>query len=103
MGMCESYAFSVGANFADPLFVVDYPSPKDVSVFPNPGGNTLNIRTTLQNSRVEVYDTNGRIVHSQALTQNVTAIDAGDWVKGVYVWKVIVDGKEAEVGKWIKE
>ena len=72
-------------------------------VYPNPGGNTLNICTALQNARVEVYDINGRLVHSQALTENVTAIDATDWAEGVYVWKVIVDGKEAEVGKWIKE
>ena len=71
--------------------------------YPNPGGNTLNIRTALQNARVEVYDTHGRFIHSQALTENVTAIDATDWAKGVYVWKVISNGKEVEIGKWIKE
>jgi hypothetical protein len=52
---------------------------------------------------VEVYDINGRLVHSQALTENVTAIDATDWAEGVYVWKVISHGIEAESGKWIKE
>ena len=57
----------------------------------------------MQNARVEVYDMNGKLIHSQALTENVTAIDTGDWAEGVYVWKVIVEGKEAEVGKWIKE
>ena len=71
--------------------------------YPNPGKDMLNIRTGLKDARVEVYDMNGRLIHSQALTENVTAIDATDWVEGVYVWKVIVDGKEAEVGKWIKE
>ena len=71
--------------------------------YPNPGGNTLNIRTTLQNARVEVYDPNGRLIHSQALTENVTAIDATDWAAGVYVWKVYAGDKEAESGKWIKE
>ena len=71
--------------------------------YPNPGGNTLNIRTGLQNARVEVYDMNGKLIHSQALTENVTGIDATDWAEGVYVWKVIVDGKEVESGKWIKE
>ena len=72
-------------------------------VYPSPGNNCMNIRTALQNAHIEVYDMNGRLVHSQALTQNVTAIDATNWPLGVYVWKVIVDGKEAEVGKWIKE
>ena len=71
--------------------------------YPNPGGSTLNLRTALQNARVEVYDTNGRLIHSQALTENVTEIDAMDWAKGVYVWKVYANNKEAENGKWIKE
>jgi hypothetical protein len=73
-----------------------------VEVYPNPGGNTFNIRTALQNARVEVYDTNGRLVHSQALKENVTAIDAGDWAEGVYVWKVMANGKIVETGKWVK-
>ncbi len=76
--------------------------------YPNPGRNTLNIRTALQNARVEVYDMNGRLVHSQAITENVTSIEATDWAAGVYVWKVIAGTStgsvtEVENGKWIKE
>ena len=71
--------------------------------YPNPGGNTLNIRTALQNARVEVYDTNGRLIHSHALTEHVTGIDATDWAEGVYVWKVYANNKEAENGNWIKQ
>ena len=71
--------------------------------YPNPGKAVLNIRTGLQNAQVEVYDMNGRLIHSQALTGNVTAIDAADWASGTYVWKVFSNGKEAETGKWIKE
>ena len=104
IGPCVSYAFSVGADLSWHYDqVVENEADGTTVVYPNPSYNTLNIRTDLQNARVEVYDTNGRLVHSQALTENVTAIDAMDWPLGVYVWKVIVDGKEAEVGKWIKE
>jgi len=76
--------------------------------YPNPGKDVLNIRTALQNAHVEVYDINGRLVHSQALTDNVTAIEAGDWAKGTYVWKVYTSVSTgsttlAETGKWIKE
>ncbi len=76
--------------------------------YPNPGGNTLNIRTALPNARVEVYDINGRLIHSQTLTENVTAIDATDWAEGVYVWKVYTSVSTGsttlvESGKWIKE
>lgn len=70
--------------------------------YPNPGGNTLNIRTGLQNAHVEVYDMNGRLIHSQAITENVTTIDATNWAEGVYVWKVTTGGKEVECGRWIK-
>ncbi len=80
-----------------------------VTTYPNPGGNTLNIRTALPNARMEVYDTNGRLIHSQAITENVTAIDAGGWTEGVYVWKVYTTSISTnsltlvETGKWMKE
>lgn len=70
--------------------------------YPNPGGNTLNIRTGLQNARVEVYDVNGKLIHHQAITNETTSINAEDWASGSYVWKVISNGKEVETGKWIK-
>jgi hypothetical protein len=76
--------------------------------YPNPGKDVLNIRTGLRDAWVEVYDSNGRLIHSQALTENVTGIDAGDWTEGIYVWKVMAGTStgsvtEAESGKWIKE
>jgi hypothetical protein len=76
--------------------------------YPNPGKDVLNIRTGLKNARVEVYDVNGRLVHRQDITEDVTGIDAGGWAEGVYVWKVYVGVSTgsttlAETGKWIKE
>ena len=76
---------------------------KVASAYPNPGKDVLNIRTGLRDAWVEVYDLNGRMVYGREITENVTAIDAGDWADGVYVWKVISNGKEAESGKWIKQ
>ena len=52
---------------------------------------------------------NGRMVYGREITENVTAIDAGDWAEGVYVWKVYTTGVSTgsttlvETGKWIKE
>lgn len=102
--------------------------------YPNPGGNTLNIRTAVTmwqpyKAHVEVYDMNGRLIHSQALTENMTAINAENWPSGVYVWSVMMGtelvGTElvevptdlgtshstvsthsttlVETGKWVKE
>ena len=86
------------------------------TAYPNPGKDVLNIRTALQNASVEVFDMNGRLIHRQAITENVTAIDATDWVSGVYVWKAYAsDGGPStgsgtsgsttlrETGKWVKE
>ena len=70
--------------------------------YPNPGNNVLNIRTGLRDAWMEVYDTNGRLIHSQALTENVTGINATNWTEGVYVWKVMVSGRDVETGKWMK-
>lgn len=39
----------------------------------------------------------------QEITENVTAIDAGYWAEGAYVWKVLANGKEGEIGKWVKK
>ncbi|MCQ2307833.1 MAG: T9SS type A sorting domain-containing protein [Bacteroidales bacterium] len=71
--------------------------------YPNPGGNTLNIRTALTGSHVELYDTDGRLVGRHDITGAVTTISTENLPSGVYVWKMIKDGSEAESGKWVKE
>jgi len=63
----------------------------------------LNICTGLRDAWVEVYDVKGRLIHREAITENVTGIDAGDWAEGVFIWKVMAEGKEVETGRWIKE
>ena len=71
--------------------------------YPNPGKDVLNIRTTLQNAHVEIYDLSGKLIHNQEITDNITTIYTSSWLYGTYMWKVLVDGKEAESGKWVKE
>ena len=73
------------------------------TAYPNPGGSTLNIRTTLQNARVEVYDLNGRLVYNQEIADVTTSINAEGWSSGTYIWKVYVNSNEVESGKWIKQ
>ena len=71
--------------------------------YPNPGKDVLNIRTALQNARIEIYDISGKLIHNQEITDNITPITTTSWPSGTYIWKVIANGKEAECGKWIKE
>ncbi len=70
--------------------------------YPNPGNNELHIRTALQNAHVIVYDINGKLICNQEITDIITTIDTEHWPQGTYIWKVVSDDKEAEVGKWVK-
>ena len=72
--------------------------------YPNPGGDVLNIRTGLRNATLQVYDMQGRIIHQQIITDEVTSIDASKWNSGTYIWKLkIENGKlKVEEGKWVK-
>ena len=72
--------------------------------YPNPGGDVLNIRTGLRDATLSVYDMQGRLVHQQEITDDVTSVDASEWKSGTYVWELkIENGKwKIEEGKWIK-
>ena len=75
--------------------------------YPNPGGDVMNIRTGLRNAVLSVYDINGRKIHEQEITDDVTSVDASGWDSGTYVWKLGMRNeelgmKEVETGKWVK-
>ena len=75
--------------------------------YPNPGGDVMNIRTGLRNAVLSVYDLQGRKVHEQEITDDVTSVDASNWQSGTYVWKLGIRNeelgmKEVESGKWVK-
>ena len=75
--------------------------------YPNPGGDVMNIRTGLRNAVLSVYDIQGRKIHEQEITDDVTSIDASKWQSGTYIWKLGMRNeelgmKEVESGKWVK-
>ena len=75
--------------------------------YPNPGGDVMNIRTGLRNAVLSVYDINGRKIHEQEITDDVTSVDASNWQSGTYIWKLGMRNeelgmKEIETGKWVK-
>ena len=75
--------------------------------YPNPGGDVMNIRTGLRNAVLSVYDIQGRKIHEQEITDDVTSVDASNWQSGTYIWKLGIRNeelgmKEVESGKWVK-
>ena len=92
-------------NFIEnPLNVEENDDKLKVSdCYPNPGRGEMNIRTALPEGRIEVYDILGKVVYKQDITEEVTKIPTEGWAKGMYLWRVYSEGKEAESGKWIKQ
>lgn len=76
---------------------------KLATAFPNPGHNNLNIKTDLQNAEIMVYDIMGKMIFNHEIVSDITTINSENWASGMYIWKVIANGKEAESGKWIKK
>lgn len=100
--------FMIRAYVTDPWGIEKQLVEPAMEVYPNPGGNTLNIRTVVTmgqpyNARVEIYDLSGKLICNQEITENVTSINAEWWPSGMYVWKVVANGEEVETGKWIKQ
>jgi len=98
-------------------FVTKFPASAFVSIeeahahnlkvavaYPNPGGDVMNIRTSLRNCTLQVYDMQGRMVHQQEITDDVTNVDASGWSSGTYVWKLTINNEQLtiEEGKWVK-
>ena len=92
-------------NFIEnPLNVEENDDKLEVSdCYPNPGRGEMNIRTVISEGRIEVYDILGKVVYKQDITEEVTKIPTEGWAKGMYLWRVYSEGKEAESGKWIKQ
>ena len=75
--------------------------------YPNTGSDVMNIKTGLQNTILTVYDINGRKIHEQEITDEVTSINASNWNSGTYVWKLGMRNDElgmkvVKSGKWTK-
>ena len=47
--------------------------------YPNPGGDVMNIRTGLRNAILSVYDMQGRKIHEQEITDDITSIYDSIW------------------------
>lgn len=65
---------------------------EDLEIFPNPANSILTIETSLLgNKQIELIDISGRMVFSTSLSGN--KIDVSSYDKGVYLLKVIIEGK----------
>ena len=105
----ETYSFildedvDIVANFVSTTLSLEESTKTNLYAYPNPGREEMNIRTVIPEGRIEVYDIMGKVVYKQDITEEVTKIPTEGWAKGMYLWRVYSEGKEAEGGKWIKQ
>jgi aminopeptidase N len=85
----------VSANDTTILGTKEYNFSNEISVFPNPVSDFLNINCSgRQFQKAEIYDINGRLVHT--IISNISAntnykINLSDLSRGIYFLKAIID------------
>lgn len=72
-------------------------------VYPNPGSEVINIRTSIKNTHFELYDQQGQLVLDEQIKNLITPINVQHLPPGVYVWKISDNKFVYETGKWIKQ
>ena len=72
-------------------------------VYPNPGTNLLNIKSTCNEMEFELININGQVVIRQMLDNNCSVINAESIKSGIYFYRLFdKKNKTVETGKWIK-
>ncbi len=82
------------------------PNAWSITVYPNPssGEFSINIEGKAQNTKLELYDMQGRVVKRfTGLIQGKNRLDMYDIPHGIYVWQLSRAGKILGTGKWVKE
>jgi hypothetical protein len=81
-----------------PTSVVE--SKTDFEIFPNPTMGSFNLNfNDAKNHKVEVYDTNGKLISSLANQQGNTAVDLKEYSAGTYTIKVMPEGITYQIVK----
>lgn len=70
-------------------------------VYPNPGTNELNIRTTLKDARFTLFDQAGKVVLNEPIYSKTTNLSTSPLPAGSYSY-IISSAESNETGIWIK-
>ena len=73
-------------------------------VFPNPGTDILHLESGPQvlGNYFQLYDLQGIKVSEQKITASHQQISTGKLLAGMYIWRIVTNGKVIDSGKWIK-
>ncbi len=74
----------------------------DILVYPNPGGQVMNIENGTYGNILQLYNLNGQMIVEQRLKIGHNNINTSTLGKGVYIYKIINNGNITSIGKWVK-
>lgn len=104
-GFSDVYLWKFSEQVTD---VVDEPASErtTINVFPNPASETINISTTgvdHSESRIQIINLSGQIMHETTMTSNHTTIDINQLAAGMYIAKRIADNGEVDIKQFVIE
>ncbi len=66
----------------------------DIKIYPNPVQDILKVDTAAKLAKYEIYDMSGKVISKNEFKSGNNSIDVSQLIKGTYILKVTVDGKE---------
>ncbi|MBU2939043.1 T9SS type A sorting domain-containing protein [Lacinutrix sp. C3R15] len=63
------------------------------NIYPNPAKNSIYVMSSLQESKIQVYDITGKLVLKEQMQFGENTIDVSAMAPGVYLARILADGK----------
>jgi hypothetical protein len=86
-------------KIAEILSIIDYNEESNISIYPNPTENTIEIKSKNKIGRIEIYDISGRIIEYLDSNENNTRINISSYSSGIYLLKFTESNKTVKVIK----
>ncbi|WP_309608952.1 T9SS type A sorting domain-containing protein [Flavobacterium sp.] len=91
----------IGGGSPCNLGIIEVDKPYEITTFPNPTQNILNVQTTVIIKEISVYDVLGKKVITNKVS--VDSVDVSNLAKGIYIIKVLGEDDKKFTAKFIKE
>lgn len=74
----------------------------DVTIFPNPASDKINITGVSTESYLVIFDVNGKLIGKSRLKRNSTSINTSNYENGIYFYQITtMSGKTLGEGKFV--
>lgn len=102
-GTAVVYPFSLAFEGRNATSIDDNQAVVNFSISPNPVENIMTVTASEMLDLYQIYDMNGKLVKSAAISGNETSINVSSLANGIYTIVVSTSTKQIESRKFIKE